>query len=93
MDKLIIDVIEFGFGMAMFANSALYIPQIMRLYKTKHSRDLSALTFAGFNVIQLFAMLHGYINHDYKLMYGMMLTFFLCFAVNMMILYYRNYEA
>ncbi|MBP7189997.1 MAG: hypothetical protein KA998_01965 [Rickettsiaceae bacterium] len=90
MNELIINIIEFGFGMAMFANSVLFIPQIIRLYKTKDSKDVSALTFAGFNVIQILSILHGYINGDYKLMYGMMLTFILCIVVTIMILYYRN---
>lgn len=89
MPDYIVDFIEIGFSLTMIANALLFIPQMLRLYQTKDSSNLSLLTFVGFNVIQMFAILHGYIKHDEKLMYGMLLSFCLCFLLNVLALYYR----
>jgi MtN3 and saliva related transmembrane protein len=53
------------FGMAMFINAALFLPQVIKLYKTKSTKGLSLITFIGFNIIQLSSILHGYIRKDY----------------------------
>lgn len=81
--------IETVFSLGLFLNAVLFIPQIIRLYQKKDSRELSLLTFAGFNVIQLFTILHGYINHDYLLMAGFAASFITCGIVTGMIIYYR----
>ncbi|MDR2617190.1 MAG: hypothetical protein LBC22_05280 [Endomicrobium sp.] len=51
--------------MAMFINAALFLPQVIKLYKTKSTKGLSLITFIGFNIIQLSSILHGYIRKDY----------------------------
>ena len=82
-------LIETIFSLGLFLNAALFIPQIIRLYQKKDSRELSLLTFAGFNIIQFFTILHGYINHDYLLIAGFTLSFITCGMVTVMIIYYR----
>lgn len=89
MSSEIINFIEIGFSLTLFINAILFIPQIISLYKNKDSKELSLLTFVGFNFTQIFAFLHGYVNDDDKLMYGMLLSFLLCFILNILILYYR----
>ncbi len=89
MPDYIVEIVEFGFSCTMIANAMLFIPQMIRLYQTKDSSNLSLLMFVGFNVIQLFAILHGYIKQDEKLMYGMLLSFCLCFMLNVLASYYR----
>jgi MtN3 and saliva related transmembrane protein len=84
--------IETVFSLGLFLNAALFIPQIIRLYQKKNSRELSLLTFAGFNLIQFFTILHGYLNHDYILMLGFGLSFISCGIVTGMIIYYRLVE-
>ncbi len=91
--QYLVDFIEVGFSLTMIINALLFLPQIFRLYQTKDYRNLSALTFVGFNIIQLFAILHGYINNDYALMYGMLLSFVLCLVLNILALYYRVKQA
>ncbi len=81
--------IETVFSVGLFLNAALFIPQIIRLYQKKDAQDLSLLTFAGFNVIQFFTILHGYLNHDYLLMIGFILSFVTCGMVTGLIIYYR----
>jgi MtN3 and saliva related transmembrane protein len=85
--KYFIDLI---FGVAMFINAMLFIPQFIALYKTKNSRGLSLITFAGFNLIQLATIFHGYLYKDYILMYGYILTLFIAGSVTLLILLYRK---
>ena len=87
--QYLVDFIEIGFSLTMIINALLFLPQILRVYQAKDSSNLSALTFVGFNIIQLFAILHGYINNDDALMYGMLLSFILCLILNILVLYYR----
>jgi MtN3 and saliva related transmembrane protein len=54
--------VEFCFGLSMFVNAILFVPQIFRLFKTKNPVGLSLTTFVGFNTIQIFSILHGYIH-------------------------------
>ena len=82
-------LIEFIFSMGLFINAVLFLPQIVTLFKTKNPTGLSLLTFAGFNLIQLFIFLHGYLHNDYLLMIGYFLSFLTCGAVTVMIIYYR----
>ncbi len=83
-------IIDFIFAIALFINAVLFIPQIIMLYRAKDSKELSLLTFGGFNLIQLFIFLHGYIHKDYLLMLGYLLSLISCGTVTFMILWYRK---
>jgi MtN3 and saliva related transmembrane protein len=85
--KYFIDLI---FGVAMFLNAMLFIPQFITLRKTKDSGGLSLITFAGFNFIQIATIFHGYLYKDYMLMYGYILTLFISGSVTFLILLYRK---
>jgi MtN3 and saliva related transmembrane protein len=84
-----VPIIETVFSLGLFLNAALFIPQIIRLYQKKDSKEISLLTFAGFNVIQFFTILHGYIHQDYLLLIGYIVSFIACGIVTAMIIYYR----
>jgi MtN3 and saliva related transmembrane protein len=73
----------------MFINSILFVPQIIRLFKTKNSEGLSLITFIGFNIIQIFSILHGYIHKDYIFMFGMLVSLILCGCVTFLIILYK----
>lgn len=90
---LIETVIEIVFGLGLFINAALFIPQIIRLYRTKDAGGLSLITFAGFNLIQLFTLLHGYLHKDYLLVFGYLLSLITCGMVTIMIIFYRKKPA
>ena len=83
-------VIETLFSAGLFINAILFIPQIVRLFRTKNSRGLSLMTFAGFNAIQFFTMLHAYLHRDYLLLIGMALSLLTCGIVTVMIFLYRD---
>lgn len=82
--------IEIVFSLGLFINAALFIPQIIRLYKSKNAEGFSLLTFGGFNAIQIFIILHGYLHRDYLLIGGYILSLITCGTVTYMIFLYRK---
>jgi MtN3 and saliva related transmembrane protein len=83
-------LIETFFSLGLFINAALFVPQAIQLYRIKDSKSFSLLTFAGFNIIQIFTMLHGLLMHDYILATGFFLSILTCGTVTVMILVYRK---
>ncbi|WP_267313974.1 hypothetical protein [Legionella antarctica] len=59
------------------------------MIKTKSAKGISLITFAGFNIIQLFTMLHGFYQGDYLLAGGYLLSIITCGTVSVLICYYR----
>jgi len=82
-------IIETFFSLGLFINAALFIPQIIALWKAKDSKELSLVTFGGFNLIQFFTILHGYVRQDYLLTIGFLLSFITCGIVTVLIVIYR----
>lgn len=82
--------IEIGFSITLFANALLFLPQIVNLIKTKNTKSLSLFMFAGFNVMQIFTVLHAYIVQDFTLMLGFGLSLILSGTVTCLIIYYRT---
>lgn len=84
--KLIVDV---AFGLGMFINALLFVPQAIKLWRTKDAVGVSLLTFGGFNLIQILAVLHAYFVKDYILLLGFTASFFTCGAVTVLALFYK----
>lgn len=82
-------IVEFGFSISLLVNAILFIPQAHVIYKTKSVKDVSLLTFVGFNVIQLFTVFHGILTHDYILVLGYLFSILTCGTVSVFIFYYR----
>ncbi len=82
-------IVEIGFSISLFINAILFIPQIRIIFQTKSAKDVSLVTFVGFNIIQLFTVLHGLIVHDYILVFGYVLSIITCGAVSALVVYYR----
>ena len=81
-------VIEFIFGISLFVNALLFIPQAYKLYQKKDSRELSFITFIGFNIVQLFAVLNGIIHNDYVSIIGWSFSLITCGMITFLILFY-----
>ena len=90
MEKFIIYFVQIMFGFSVFLNALLFVPQAINILKSKSANNLSLLTFLGFNFIQLFTILHGYLTKDYTLMIGFALSFITCGFVTVLILRYRK---
>jgi len=84
------ELIEVLFGLALFINAALFVPQAMKLLKKKDSSELSLMTFAGFNAIQLITVIYGIYHQDYILIAGYALSFATCGIVTVLIIYFRK---
>ena len=82
-------IVQYGFSISLIVNAALFIPQIISLIRTKSTKGISLITFAGFNVIQLFTLLHGIYVYDYLLAGGYLLSIITCGTVSLLIIYYR----
>ena len=78
------------FSLGLFFNAVLFVPQAIAILRNKNAYGLSLLTFGGFNIMQFFTALHGYLVSDYLLMCGFLLSFLTCGAVTFLILYYGN---
>lgn len=77
------------FEIGLFINALLYIPQIITLWQKKHADDVSLITFAGFNIINLFAILHGFVVNDKWLVIGLSFSVVTNTTVTFLIIWYR----
>lgn len=83
------EIVTFLFGLGFIFNASLFVPQAIRVYQTKSSRNISLITFAGFNIIQFNGILYGYYYNDMILMYGNIISFISCAIVTLLAIYYR----
>jgi MtN3 and saliva related transmembrane protein len=86
-----ITFIETAFFIALVANAAVFIPQAIKLYRTKSSREVSFATFLAFNIIQLLTAAHAYLANDILLLVGSILSFITCAIVTYLAFLYRNH--
>lgn len=84
------EIVTFFFGLGFLFNASLFVPQAIKIVKTKSARDISLITFAGFNFIQLNSAFYGYYQKDWILMYGNLISFLACGTVTLLAIYYRN---
>ncbi len=85
---MIENIVDAIFSLGLFINAALFIPQLIKLYKTKTAQGVSIITFAGFSAIQFFTILHGFYHKDYLLIFGFGLSLIMCGSVTVMAIYY-----
>ena len=83
-------IVEIVFAGSLILNALLFIPQTIKIFKTKSVKELSLITFAGFNVMQLLMLLHGYFHHELMLVIGMILSLITCGSVTISILYFKK---
>ncbi len=84
------ELITWLFGISLLVNAGLFIPQIIKILKTKSAKDFSILTFGGFNVLQIVGILYGYIQNDFTLMWGMVASLIACGSVTLLAFIYRK---
>ncbi len=89
-NSYLVQFIEFVFACGLFTNAVLFIPQAREIYRAKSAQGQSLLAFAGFNIIQLFTALHGYIHNDYILLIGSALSLVTCGTVTVLIICYKS---
>lgn len=83
-------VIETIFGLGLFFKAMVFLPQLIKLYRSKSAQNISLLTFLGFNIMQIVTILYGYTNKDYILMTGFLLSFLICGSITTLIILYKK---
>jgi MtN3 and saliva related transmembrane protein len=83
-------IVAYLFGAGLMVNAGLFIPQALKIFKTKSAKDVSTMTFAGFNILQFIGILHGYLQGDPYLMVGMVASFLCCGVVTALAIVYRG---
>ncbi|MDA0986204.1 MAG: PQ-loop domain-containing transporter [Bacteroidetes bacterium] len=84
------EIITFLFGVSMLVNAALFIPQTLKILKTKSAKDVSILTFGGFNILQVIGVMYGYVQGDFTLMWGMVASLIACGSVTFCAIIFKN---
>jgi len=84
------EAVAYIFGLAMVLNAALFVPQVLHLWRTKTAHGISILSFAGFNTLQAIGALHGYFQHDRALMIGMLASLVTCGSVTVLAAHYSR---
>ncbi|WP_192484870.1 PQ-loop domain-containing transporter [Cysteiniphilum marinum] len=82
-------IIQTLFGFALFFNAVLFLPQAIRIYRSKSSQALSLSTFVGFIAIQFSCVLYGLLIEDWILVIGYALSILTCGSVVSGIILYR----
>ncbi len=87
MDAKVISTLLYG--IALFCNAALFIPQAWRIFKRKSAEETDLITFFGFNLIQLFGFFDRVYHQDYALIVGQGVSFLACGLVTVQLLFYK----
>ena len=83
-------LVELLFGLALFFNALLFIPQTIKIIKEKNGQSVSFITFCGFIVIQFISVLYGVFKHDNILIIGYLLSMVACLSVLISAFIYRH---
>lgn len=84
------EIVTLFFGLGFVFNASLFIPQALKIIEKKSAKNISLVTFVGFNSIQLNGVLYGYYQKDYILMYGNLISLLSCGIVTCLAILYRN---
>jgi MtN3 and saliva related transmembrane protein len=77
------------FGIGLFGNALLFVPQAIAVWRKKSDEGVSLLTFGGFCVLQILGVIHGLYEHDNSLILGLGASFLTCGTVTALTIFYR----
>jgi MtN3 and saliva related transmembrane protein len=77
------------FGLGLFCNALLFVPQVLAVWRKKTDEGISLITFGGFSILQIVAIIHGLYQQDLSLILGMSASLLSCGSVTCLTLYYR----
>ncbi len=83
------EISDWALGVSLLINGCLFIPQAWNLFCRKNSQGVSLLTFGGFCIMQLVAIVNGYYHNDWAMVYGYGYSFITCAFVVLLISIYR----
>jgi MtN3 and saliva related transmembrane protein len=83
------DIVAVIFGLGLFCNALLFVPQAIAVWRKKTDEGISLITFGGFSILQIIGIVHGVLQQDRALIFGMTASLLSCGAVTVLTLFYR----
>ena len=77
------------FGLGLGCNAALFVPQVIAVWRKKTDEGISLITFGGFSVLQAIGIVHGVNHQDWSLILGMAASLLTCGSVAGLTVLYR----
>ena len=84
------EIVGFIFGMGLLVNASLFVIQAIKIIRVRSADGVSTFTFAGFSILQITGILHGYLQGDMYLLFGMVASFLACGTVTALSIIYRR---
>lgn len=84
------EIVGLIFGMGLLVNASLFVIQAVKIIRLRSADGVSTFTFAGFSVLQITGALHGYLQGDLYLLFGMVASFLACGTVTVLSIIYRR---
>ena len=83
------DLFRWLFGLGLGCNAALFVPQVIAVWRKKTDEGISLITFGGFSLLQGIGIVHGVFEHDWSLILGMTASLATCGSVTGLTIFYR----
>lgn len=83
------ELFQWLFGLGLGCNAALFIPQVIAVWRKKSDEGISLITFGGFSILQAVGIVHGAYERDWSLILGMAASLLTCGAVTALTVFYR----
>ncbi|MGD0913663.1 MAG: hypothetical protein ABR928_17340 [Terracidiphilus sp.] len=83
------EIVAVIFGLGLVGNALLFVPQAIALWRKKTDEGVSLVTFGGFSVLQVVAIVHGVYERDWSLILGMAASLLTCGTVTGLTVFYR----
>jgi MtN3 and saliva related transmembrane protein len=83
------EIVAIIFGLGLVGNALLFVPQAIALWRKKTDEGVSLVTFGGFSVLQVVAIVHGVYERDWSLILGMAASLLTCGTVTGLTVFYR----
>jgi MtN3 and saliva related transmembrane protein len=83
------EIIAKLFFVGLLCNAALFVPQLWAIWQARSSQGVSIATFAGFCVLQVVGILHGYFQKDKYLLGGMLASLISCGTLTLLAIIFR----
>jgi MtN3 and saliva related transmembrane protein len=83
------EIFQWLFGLGLGCNAALFVPQVIAVWRKKSDEGISLITFGGFSVLQAIGIVHGLYEQDWSLILGMAASLLTCGSVAGLTLFYR----
>jgi MtN3 and saliva related transmembrane protein len=83
------EIFQWLFGLGLGCNAALFVPQVIAVWRKKTDEGISLITFGGFSVLQVVGIVHGIYQQDWSLILGMSASLLTCGSVTGLTIFYR----